>query len=936
MSRRPLLFLLAQTFLLFDMFLSFTLNNCTMEFSETVTLSCQQRLLQKIPDDVPLNSEVLDVSFNQISQIKNDLKRFLELNVLLVTRNQLQHIDDEAFVNLKKLRILDLSHNNLTNLTQLVFAGLHTLTSLNLEHNHISQIAPKTFQPLFSLHRVVLSFNRISNLADITALFTLPNMQQISLTKNLLTSFDSDDLPFNSSNVTEISLNYNKLQNFSLKRDVFPRLSSVKLTGSQQFDWYVASDTFLRNVTEISLSENFSLASFSAILNSTRSLQTLLLTPLDKPTAKSFVQIACSTTSVKTLTLTFLTLRFIDHQFFQSCSQLQELKLPFNNIEQLSSQSFNSLTELKGLDMNLNQLSKVPVSVRPLWTLEVLDLSSNSIREINCLDFANLTRLISLNLRRNQIVHLEQCYFQNLFSLDTLDLGRNPVHTIGRTFEVGLSHLRVLLLSGNLDQFWLGPGAFRNLSSLRILNLKSNKFIFTEYDVFEGMEKLRRLVSWVSEMSKELFKGLRDLVFLELHMNSFGPNTRTDQNSSDETPFSNLQNLTQLLIFVEPTFSVKIFPDVFQGLQSLVSLKVDYFFRAPIHRRTFTHTPLLTRLSITNSDFSFLSAEVFDPIPKLEELDLSKNKLTTLEFLGNLRGLQMLVVHDNHLSIINETLFQSFPSLTYLDLSKNALLCDCLNAGFQEWVWSSNRTQVVGGASYQCMSPVTQLEQRFLDFDTRLCKIDIEFILFVSCSSVTLLTLVLSFVYHFLRWQLIYAYNLFLAHVYDTKRRRRNEAHRYDAFISYSVHDEEWVCHEMLPVLEGQQGWRLCLHHRDFQPGKPIVENITDAIYSSRKTVCVISTSYLQSDWCSREIQMASVRLFDEHKDVLVLVFLEELSPWRLSPYYRMRRLMKKRSYLRWPRASQHRAVFWQNLRRALESDAHPDQQHRLVQSEQE
>ena len=39
--------------------------------------------------------------------------------------------------------------------------------------------------------------------------------------------------------------------------------------------------------------------------------------------------------------------------------------------------------------------------------------------------------------------------------------------------------------------------------------------------------------------------------------------------------------------------------------------------------------------------------------------------------------------------------------------------------------------------------------------------------------------------------------------------------------------------------------------------GKPIIENITDAIYSSRKTICVISRHYLQSEWCSREIQIA-------------------------------------------------------------------------------
>ncbi|KAM4725647.1 toll-like receptor 13 [Anableps anableps] len=169
-------------------------------------------------------------------------------------------------------------------------------------------------------------------------------------------------------------------------------------------------------------------------------------------------------------------------------------------------------------------------------------------------------------------------------------------------------------------------------------------------------------------------------------------------------------------------------------------------------------------------------------------------------------------------------------------------------------------------------------------------------------------------------WHLTYTFHLFLAFLYDSRKRKKGDPHRFDAFVSYNVHDEDWVYSEMLPVLEGQQGWRLCLHHRDFQPGKPIIENITDAIYGSRKTICVISCHYLQSEWCSREIQMASFRLFDEQKDVLILLFLEEIPSYHLSPYYRMRKLVKKRTYLSWPQAAQHPGVFWQNVQRALQT----------------
>nr|XP_023996084.1 toll-like receptor 13 [Salvelinus alpinus] len=140
------------------------------------------------------------------------------------------------------------------------------------------------------------------------------------------------------------------------------------------------------------------------------------------------------------------------------------------------------------------------------------------------------------------------------------------------------------------------------------------------------------------------------------------------------------------------------------------------------------------------------------------------------------------------------------------------------------------------------------------------------------------------------------------------------EKYRYDAFVSYNTHDEPWVLRELLPELEGQQGWKLCLHHRDFQPGKPIIENITDAIYGSRKTICVISHHYLESEWCSREIQVASFRLFDEQKNVLILVFLEEIADQQLSPYHSMRRLLKRQTYLSWLRAGEYTGVFWQKL----------------------
>ena len=81
------------------------------------------------------------------------------------------------------------------------------------------------------------------------------------------------------------------------------------------------------------------------------------------------------------------------------------------------------------------------------------------------------------------------------------------------------------------------------------------------------------------------------------------------------------------------------------------------------------------------------------------------------------------------------------------------------------------------------------------------------------------MTLAVSFTHHFLQWHLVYAYYLMLAFLYNSKNKDKR-AHQYDAFVSYNANDEGWVLGELLPKLEDEQGWRLCLHHRDFQPGE--------------------------------------------------------------------------------------------------------------------
>ncbi len=107
------------------------------------------------------------------------------------------------------------------------------------------------------------------------------------------------------------------------------------------------------------------------------------------------------------------------------------------------------------------------------------------------------------------------------------------------------------------------------------------------------------------------------------------------------------------------------------------------------------------------------------------------------------------------------------------------------------------------------------------------------FLCFISSTLLIVLTLLSSFIYHFLWWHLAYAYYFFLAFLYDKKRKRKDGPYQYDAFVSYNAHDEGWVYRELLPVLEGEQHWRLCLHHRDFEPGTDAVPSLVFYFFAS-------------------------------------------------------------------------------------------------------
>uniref|UniRef100_A0A3Q3BJN7 Toll-like receptor 13 n=1 Tax=Kryptolebias marmoratus TaxID=37003 RepID=A0A3Q3BJN7_KRYMA len=906
---------------------AYSLKNCTILYQENpsadFSLDCAHQYLVTIPHDLPKNTVSLQLQKNLVEKIsKDDFYGMSKLKFLDLRQNKIAYVDNGSFVDLDLLKTLIMRCNSLNDLPSNMFQGLSNLTVLDLKNNFIGFIHRSTFRFLISLQELDLGSNKLKQIRDIQPILQLPQLQRINLECNQFSSFETNDLLLNfSSNLKALVISSSKMKHFSITTPVFPYLQMIALfSGGQHpnLKWEIPDKALLRNITHLYLKQSaLSFKEIQNILQSLDSLRHLRLNFLNRWIRRGLLSTVCKIPTLKVLDLFQTHLDTMTHQL-APCSQLIKLDLRETYINELPKGSLQSMKKLKSLNVSHNQLTKVPYDIRSLTSLQILNMGYNSISKLSCEDFVNATHLTELYLNTNRITKLCESVFDHLADLKLLDVSNNLLQTFGDTFQVALQKLEVLDLSHNFIRT-LEDGDFQGLQSLKQLNVASDHFKKVKGKTFQGLNDLQDLIVSLPNYEPN-FKELQNLANLTIY--TYGGTLNVLRNAEGFVYLKSMKSLTVICNSDHSGIPLNVPKKMLQAMKHLEHFKaVNIYINAP-EVDTFQVNPQLKSLTLTRTDLSDLKPELFLPIPSLQKLDLSKSELKSLGFLAqaNLTALRYLKLTSNEITVINDDVLSSLPSLIYLDLSINPFTCDCLNAEFIQWIKNNKQTQVVNAHRYKCSFPVDRRGTLLLDFNIQSCWNDGSFFYFISSTCLVVLTLLTSFIYHFLRWQLAYTFHLFLAFVYDSRRRKKGDPHQFDAFVSYNVHDEDWVYREMLPVLEGEQGWRLCLHHRDFQPGKPIMENITDAIYGSRKTICVISRHYLQSEWCSREIQMASFRLFDEQKDVLILLFLEDIPSRHLSPYYRMRKLVKKRTYLSWPQAAQHPGVFWQNVQRALQT----------------
>uniref|UniRef100_A0A4W5QFY8 TIR domain-containing protein n=1 Tax=Hucho hucho TaxID=62062 RepID=A0A4W5QFY8_9TELE len=305
-------------------------------------------------------------------------------------------------------------------------------------------------------------------------------------------------------------------------------------------------------------------------------------------------------------------------------------------------------------------------------------------------------------------------------------------------------------------------------------------------------------------------------------------------------------------------------------------------------------------------------AIMFHNLTRLETLMLLGCRIDYLEkdLSKDLQSLRELRLANNNELTIMEEFPEPLKSLKDLLIQDLLLQCSCNNAWFYNWAKWNRQVQVMFWHSTLGMKEINCIgehgTQNFLKYSQIHCSMDVGFILFVSNTQGLLLFMLVVLLHHLAGQYLLALFYITRGWLEEDVFRNNKRRCRYEAFVSYSGKDERWVVEELLPNMEqrGPPFLRLCLHSRDFELGKDIVDNITDSLYSSRRTVCLVSRHYLRSNWCSLEMKLATDRLRVEQRDILILVFLEDISPHQLST----------RTYLDWPKEPEQYQDFWDRL----------------------
>ncbi|KAM5290560.1 toll-like receptor 7 isoform 1-T1 [Glossophaga mutica] len=902
--------------------------------------------LLEIPQDLPSSLQLLSLEANNIFSIStNNLTKLVNIEKLYLGQNCYYrnpcnvsyYIEKDAFRNLLNLKLLSLKDNNITAVPTILPP---TLTELYLHNNMIAEIQEDDFNNLNQLQTLDLSGNcpRCYNVPFPCT--PCENNSPLQIHKN---AFDA---------LTELQvlhLHSNSLQ--SVPERWFKNLNKLKeLDLSQNFlAREIGADAkflhHLHNLVQLDLSFNYELQVYraqmklSSAFSSLKNLKVLRI--------KGYV---------------FKELEFLNLSPLLSLPNLEVLDLGTNFIKIANLSIFEKFKTLKVIDLSVNKIS-------PSGDSSEVGSCSNTRTSVGAYGFQVFEALHYFRYDE----YARSCRFKNektpSFSSfneecyrygETLDLSRNSIFFIRSSDFQHLSFLKCLNLSGNSVGQALNGSELQPLVELRYLDFSNNRLDLLYSTAFEGLHKLEVLdISsnshyFQSEGITHMLNFTKNLRFLrKLMMNNNDISTSTSRTMESKS-LRTLEFRGNHLDILWRDGDDRYF-NFFKNLTNLQELDISANSLSFLPPGVFDGMPpYLKTLVLVKNGLKCFHWEKLQSLKHLETLDLSHNQLNILpDRLSNCSSsLKKLILHNNQIRYLTKYFLQDAFQLRYLDLSSNKIqviqktsfpenvlnnldmlllhhnrfLCTCDAVWFVWWVNNTEVTIPNLATDVTCVGPGAHKGQSVVSLDLYTCELDLtNLVLFSLSMSAALFLMVVMTASHLYFWDVWYSYHFCKAKIKGYQRLISPDS-CYDAFIVYDTKDPavtEWVLDELVAKLEDprEKHFNLCLEERDWLPGQPVLENLSQSIQLSKKTVFVMTDKYAKTENFKIAFYLSHQRLMDEKVDVIILIFLEK--PLQKSKFLQLRKRLCGSSVLEWPTNPQAHPYFWQCLRNALATDNH-------------
>lgn len=423
-----------------------------------------------------INSSLTDIS----------VKAFQSLSLLFdvnLSDNQLFLIHADTFVNNTNLHRLKLRGNPLQ-LTQLLQSPHETLlrspslTDLDLSSCQLSQILPKTFSQLKNLVFISLSYNYLKTIPN-DVFDGLEFLEELDLSYNVISKVDKNAFKMNK----EIAV-------LKLRGNPIEVLNGINAQSMEELD---LSECKLRILMKETIEGMPELMSLNLSNNN-----------LEVLSSDAFVVVQ----ELKTVDLSYNKLIGpLPRDLFRYNSDLETLVLTGNK-------DLGALVEESGFSGNHMPMSRLdladcglttmtPGQLKGMHNLNVLNLSGNSIQELDDKTFAHLTQLNSLDLSNNKLTVLGSQLFENNNGLVKLYLSGNPIKHLSTATFASLLSLKYLYANNcQLEHLWdshkydSDSAAVRKtkvLPSLTVFDISENRLVNLHVNDFDGMEHLEAI-----------------------------------------------------------------------------------------------------------------------------------------------------------------------------------------------------------------------------------------------------------------------------------------------------------------------------------------------------------------------------------------------------------------------------------------------------------